>query len=173
MQDIYDAEKQLVKALPKMAKEASSEELREAIEEHLETTNGQVDRLERAFESLGQPVKGRSCEGMKGLISEGKEAMEEELPEPFGDIAIIAAAQKVEHYEIAAYGTARALAEKIGNDDVAELLQETLDEEKEADKKLTEVTRTVLREYSGEQEESLDEEEEDEMPSVRTRRRAS
>jgi ferritin-like metal-binding protein YciE len=175
LQDIYDAEKQLVKALPKMVKAASSEELQEALEEHLRVTEGQVERLEQVFERLGRPAKANTCEGMKGLIAEGKEAMEEKASQPFGDIAIIAAAQKVEHYEIASYGTARALAEMTDDADVADLLQQSLDEEKEADEKLTEVTQNLLSEFPGEEEEEEmeTEDEEPEMDTIRTRRRAS
>jgi len=173
LQDIYDAEKQLVKALPKMVKAASSEELQEALEEHLRVTEGQVERLEQVFERLGRPAKANTCEGMKGLIAEGKEAMEQKASEPFGDIAIIAAAQKVEHYEIASYGTARALAEMTDDADVADLLQQSLDEEKEADEKLTEVTQNLLSDLPGQEEEMEEEEEESEMNTMRTRRRAS
>src|ERR1700676_1498642 len=135
LRDIYDAEIQLVKALPKMAKAASSEELREALTEHLEQTKGQVQRLEEIFESLGVKPKGKPCAGMKGLIAEGQEVMEEDATEEMMDAALIGAAQRVEHYEIAAYGTARTFAEQLGNDEAAELLQLTLTEEKEADRK--------------------------------------
>ena len=144
LKDIYDAEKQLTKALPKMVKAAQSEELREALQEHLSVTEEQVTRLESVFDLIGQPAKGKTCEGMKGLIEEGKEAMEEYEDDPLKDVAIIGAAQRVEHYEIAAYGTVRTLAEKIGNREAAELLQQTLDEEKEADERLTEIAEEVL-----------------------------
>jgi ferritin-like metal-binding protein YciE len=144
LRDIYDAEKQLVKAIPKMAKAASSTELQEALNEHLEVTRGQVQRLEQAFEALGTKAKGKTCAGMKGLIEEGGEVIGQEANEDMKDLAIIGAAQRVEHYEIAAYGTARTLAEHLGNDDVAELLQETLDEEAEADMKLTQISTTLL-----------------------------
>ncbi|HZO56450.1 MAG TPA: ferritin-like domain-containing protein [Bryobacteraceae bacterium] len=138
VRDIYDAEKQLVKALPKMAKAADSEELAEGIEQHLEETKGQVERLEKVFDLLDVPAKGKTCKGMKGLIDEGAEALEDEAG-PLRDLAIIAAAQRVEHYEISAYGTARAIAEQMGNGDVAELLQQTEDEEKAADENLSRV----------------------------------
>jgi ferritin-like metal-binding protein YciE len=170
LQDIYDAEKQLVKALPKMTKGAFSEELQEALEEHLEVTNEQVTRLERIFERLGRPAKANSCEGMKGLIAEGREAMEEHGGEALGDIAIIAAAQKIEHYEIASYGTARALAEMTNKSEIADLLQKTLDEEKEADERLTEVTQSLLSELP---EEEGEEDEEAAQETLRIRRRAS
>lgn len=162
LKDMYDAEKQLVKALPKMAKAASSEELRSAIEEHLEVTKGQVQRLEQAFELLGAKAKGKPCAGMKGLIEEGQEVMSEDATEELMDVAMIGAAQRVEHYEIAAYGAARTFAEKLGHADVAQLLQETLDEEEEADRKLTQISETLLAQVSmgGEGGEEMEGEEE-------------
>jgi ferritin-like metal-binding protein YciE len=144
IRDIYDAEKQLVKALPKMAKSASSEELREAINEHLDVTKGQVERLEQVFEALSAKAQGKSCMGMKGLIEEGREQMELDGSDELRDAAIIGAAQRVEHYEISAYGTARTFAEKLGMNEVAELLQTTMDEEREADERLTEISETLL-----------------------------
>jgi ferritin-like metal-binding protein YciE len=156
MADLYDAEKQLVKALPKMAKAASNEQLREAFENHLEQTRSHVQRLEQAFELLDQKAKGKPCAAMKGLVEEGKETMEEDdLSDGLMDSAIIAAAQKVEHYEIAGYGTLSAWARSLGLDEVAGLLEETLAEEKEADEKLTQVGGDVLTEVesAGEQEE--------------------
>jgi ferritin-like metal-binding protein YciE len=164
LRDIYDAEKQLTKALPKMVKSASSDELKSALQEHLDVTERQVSRLEEVFSLLGLPAKGKPCHGMKGLIEEGKEIMEEDAEDPFHDAAMIGAAQKVEHYEIAAYGTARTLAEMMENQEVADLLQETLDEEKEADEKLTEICEDLLRSHA----ESADmEEEEEEMERPR------
>lgn len=142
IRDIYDAEKQLTKALPKMAKAASSEELETAFRDHLAETQGQVERLDKVFEALGVAAKGKPCKGMKGLIEEGGEAIEEEEG-PIRDLALIAAAQKVEHYEISAYGTARTLAEQIGNDEAVQLLQETEEEEKAADSKLTEIAMSI------------------------------
>lgn len=139
LKDIYDAEKRLVKAIPKMVKGASSEELRNALQEHLEVTKGQVQRLEEVFENLGMTAKGKPCAGMKGLIEEGEEVLGEDAPDMLMDAAIIGAAQRVEHYEMAAYGTARSMAERLGNTAVVDLLQETLNEEKEADEKLTEI----------------------------------
>ena len=170
LKDMYDMEKQLTKALPKMAKNASSDELRSAIEEHLEITNEQVKRLEQVFELIGEPAKSKTCAGMKGLIEEGKESMDEDAADPFGDCAIIAAAQRVEHYEIAAYGTARTLAEQIGNSEAANLLQETLDEEKEADEKLTQICESLLEEHGQEMGESQEEEEEEGMGRKRPMR---
>jgi ferritin-like metal-binding protein YciE len=137
LKDLYSAETQLVKALPKMAKKASAPELKQAFQDHLEETKGHVERLEEIFEELEEKPTGKTCKGMKGLIEEGEEMMSEEGQESVLDAAIISAAQKVEHYEMAGYGTARTFATILGEDDAAELLQETLDEEGEADKKLT------------------------------------
>jgi ferritin-like metal-binding protein YciE len=144
IKDLYDAEKQLVRALPKMAKSASSEELRAAFEDHLEETKTHVQRLEQVFEIMGVPAKGKTCAGMKGLVEEGDEVMKEDAVEELMDAALIGAAQRVEHYEMAAYGTARAMAERLGKQDAAGLLQETLDEEKAADEKLTEIAEDLL-----------------------------
>ncbi len=144
LKDIYSAEKQLLKALPKMAKTASSEELRSALEEHLEVTKGQVSRLEEVFQALGKTAKAKTCKAMQGLIAEGKEIMEEDAEDSVMDAGIIAAAQKVEHYEIASYGTVRTWARLCGQEEAAELLQETLDEEGEADKKLTELAEAII-----------------------------
>ncbi|MCU1338143.1 MAG: ferritin-like protein [Bryobacterales bacterium] len=159
VRDIYDAEKQLVKALPKMAKAADSEELADAIREHLEQTQNQVGRLENIFEMLGIPAKGKPCKGMRGLIEEGSEALEEDEG-VLRDLEIIAGAQKVEHYEIAAYGTARTIAERLGNDDAAKLLQETEDEEKAADSKLSEIAMSLYEVADMEESETDSEEEE-------------
>jgi len=144
LKDLYNAETQLVKALPKMAKAASNPDLKAAIEEHLEVTRGQVERLERVFEGLGVSPKGKKCKAMEGLIEEGKEVMEEDGEDAVIDAALIAAAQRVEHYEIAGYGCARTFAKLLGYDKAAQLLQETLDEEGEADKKLTELAETGI-----------------------------
>ena len=146
MQDLYDAEKQLVKALPKMVKAATSEDLSEAFENHLQQTRGHVERLERAFQMLDQKPKGRTCAAMKGLIGEAQERIEATDEGTLADSAMICAAQKVEHYEIAGYGTLKAWAEELGLDDVAALLQETLDEEKDADQKLSEIAGKVIAE---------------------------
>ena len=144
MQDVYDAEKQLVKAIPELAKAATNPELKDALKEHWEVTKGHVKRLEQAFKALGVKAKSKTCAGMKGLIAEGREVVKENDKGDICDAAIIGGAQRVEHYEIAAYGTIRTLAEKLGKDDVAELFQQTLDEEKEADEKLTEVSESML-----------------------------
>ena len=143
LKDLYHAEGQLVKALPKMAKAAQNEDLKKGILDHLEETEGHIRRLEEAFEHLGVPAKTKVCPAMKGLIEEGSEAIKENDASALRDALIIASAQKVEHYEIAAYGTVRTLAEKLQEDDVARLLQETLDEEGEADKKLTQLAEEV------------------------------
>ena len=145
LQDLYDAEKQLVKALPKMAKAASFPELRKGFEQHLEQTKTQVDRIEKAFQILGEDVKAKKCKGMAGLVKEGEELIKKEnADDATRDAGLIAAAQRVEHYEIAAYGTARTYANTLGEEDVAELLQTTLDEEAETDKKLTQVAEKAV-----------------------------
>jgi len=155
LRDLYDAENQLIKALPKMAKSSSSDELRQSIEEHLEQTRGQAERLEQIFEQLGEKPKGKKCKAMQGLIDEGKETLEEDMEEDTKDAAIIAAAQRVEHYEISGYGTARTYANLLGESEAAELLEETLNEEKETDQKLTQLAEEInveAAEGSGEEE---------------------
>ena len=144
LQDIYHAEGQIVKALPRMIKAASHPELQAAFEEHLAQTEGQIERLDQAFKLLGMPAKGKKCEGMAGLIEEGKKLMEEDADPAVMDAALISAAQKIEHYEIASYGTIVAWAEKLGHSDLAELLSETLEEEKETDEKLTELAESAI-----------------------------
>jgi ferritin-like metal-binding protein YciE len=144
MRDLYDAEKQLVKALPKVVKASSNSKLSEAFEKHLDQTRGHVQRLERAFELLGEKPKSKPCAAMQGLISEAGQATEEDMVEPLTDSAIICAAQKVEHYEIAGYGTLHAWAKALDLDEVAELLEETLQEEKAANDILTDVAREIL-----------------------------
>ena len=144
LKDLYSAENQLVKALPKMAKAAASPELKAAFEEHLEETKGQVDRLVTIFEQLEGSPKGKKCKAMEGLVEEGSEFIDADGDDYVKDAALICAAQKVEHYEIASYGCARTFATLLGLDEVAELLQETLDEEGNADKKLTELAETVI-----------------------------
>jgi ferritin-like metal-binding protein YciE len=144
MRDLYSAEKQLLKALPKMAKAASNEELKAGFEEHLTQTEGQVERLEQAFEMLGKPAKAETCKAMKGLIEEGQDIIEEDAEEAVHDAGLICAAQKIEHYEIASYGTIVAWAEKLGHSDLAELLSETLEEEKDTDEKLTELAESAV-----------------------------
>jgi ferritin-like metal-binding protein YciE len=143
IQDIYDAERQLVKALPKLAEAASSTDLVEAIRTHLAETQTQVSRLDEVFGMLGVKAAGKTCKAMKGLIEEGDEAAKAEEEGELRDLAIIATAQRVEHYEIAAYGTARAIAERLEMDDAVELLQQTEEEEQQADSKLTEVAESI------------------------------
>jgi ferritin-like metal-binding protein YciE len=144
LRDLHSAENQLLKALPKMAKGASSEELKLAFENHLDQTKVHVERLEEIFEGLDETPKGKTCQAMKGLVEEGSEILEEEGEESVLDAGIIAAAQKVEHYEIASYGTVRTFAQLLGEDEAAELLQETLDEEGEADKLLTQLAQDMV-----------------------------
>jgi ferritin-like metal-binding protein YciE len=158
LRDLHNAENQLVKALPKMAKAASNEELKEGFTQHLEETRGHIDRLDRALKMLGASAKGKTCHAMKGLVEEGSEAIEAEGPDAIRDAQLIGAAQRVEHYEIAAYGTARAFAETIGETKIADLLQDTLDEEGATDKKLTALAQTVNEEANS----ASDEDEEDE-----------
>jgi ferritin-like metal-binding protein YciE len=143
LRDLYSAEKQITKALPKMAKAASSNELRQAFESHLEETSGHVGRLEKIFNTLEKSSRGKTCEGMKGLLSEGAELIKEIGKGDVLDAGLISAAQRVEHYEMAGYGSVRAYAELLGNSGVVDLLQATLDEEKAADKKLTQISKTV------------------------------
>jgi ferritin-like metal-binding protein YciE len=143
LKDLYNAENQLVKALPKMAKAASSGELRRGFEEHLEQTKGHVQRLEQVFESLGEGSKGKKCKGMQGLIEEGADVMGEDFEGALMDAALIGAAQRVEHYEIAAYGTVCAFAKELGETEQASWLTETLEEEKETDEKLTKLAQQI------------------------------
>ena len=137
LRDTYDAEKQLTKALPKLAKAASNPKLRQAFEAHLKETEGQIERLEEVFESLGEKVRGKHCDGIAGIIEEGKSVMEENFDETTMDACLIAAGQRAEHYEVAAYGTLVAWAQAMGHIEAATLLQQNLDEEKAADEKLT------------------------------------
>ena len=137
LRDAYDAEKQLIKALPKMAKAASSAPLREAFESHLEETRGHVGRLEQVFASLDEKVRGKHCDGIEGIIEEGKSVMEQPLDEPTMDACLIAGGQRAEHYEMAAYGTLLAWARIMGHGEAANLLEATLEEEKAADAKLS------------------------------------
>jgi ferritin-like metal-binding protein YciE len=144
LKDLYSAETQLVKALPKMAKAATNDDLKAGFEEHLEQTKGHVSRLEEIAKILDMKLTGHACKAMKGLIEEGSELIEEDAEDAVRDAGLIGAAQRVEHYEIAGYGTARCLAETLGHDDVAKLLEETLEEEKETDEKLTELAESAI-----------------------------
>lgn len=147
IRDLYDAEKQLTKALPKMAKAASSDELKQAIEDHLQETQNQVERLNQIFEMLDQKATGKKCAAMAGLIKEGEEVIAS-TTDSVRDAGIIAAAQKVEHYEMSGYGSARTFAQMLGHDDAVSLLQETLDEEKNADRKLNDIAESQVNEQA-------------------------
>jgi ferritin-like metal-binding protein YciE len=144
LKDIHNAEKQILQALPKMAKAATHQELRKAFEEHERVTEEQVRRLETIFDDLGQKPSGKKCKGMEGLIEEGEEILSEDADPDVRDAALIAAAQRVEHYEIAAYGTARTYARQLGFDKHAELLQRTLDEEGQTDERLTKLAESRI-----------------------------
>jgi len=156
LKDLYDAENRLVKALPKMAKAATSDQLRSGFEEHLEQTRGHVDRLKEIFDSLGEKPSGKKCAGMIGIIKEGDELIEEEFADGAMDAALISAAQRVEHYEIAAYGCVRTWADLLGESEASALLEKTLEEEKETDQKLTQLAEDVnveAKEIGGEESE--------------------
>lgn len=144
LRDMYSVENQLIKALPRIAKNATSPELQTALEEHLEETKRQAERLEQIFEQLDARAKGVKCHGMEGLLEEGKELLSEEAEPSVLDAGIIAACQKVEHYEMASYGTLRTWAQILGHDDIAKTLQEILDEEKAADEKLNQIAEHIV-----------------------------
>ena len=144
IQDLYDAEQRLTKALPKMANAASNPALKSAFQEHLKETEGHVKRLETVFKEIGQSAKGRTCEAMKGLVAEGEEVLDATGEPDVKDAALIAAAQRVEHYEMAGYGTVRNFARQLGHHEAVTLLQATLDEEKAADKKLTDLAESTI-----------------------------
>lgn len=163
LKDIYDAEKQITKALPKMIKKAGADELRTAFEEHLQQTEQQIGRLEEVFEQLGMPARGKKCIGMQNLLKEGAEMMAEVDDEDTRDALMIAAAQKVEHYEIAAYGTLRVWANLLGHAESAALFEETLDEEKETDQRLTAIAESFVNQEAADTE---DDEEEEEAPAA-------
>jgi len=172
LKDLYSAENQLVKALPRMAKAATNEDLRMAFEIHLQETKGQVERLDRIFAELDEKAKGKKCVAMEGLIEEAKDLLEEDADPMVLDAALIAAAQKVEHYEIASYGCVRTYARILGYTEAESLLQATLDEEGEADKKLNELAETAINIEAAEQNDEDDEE--DEAPNNnRVRRRVT
>ena len=176
LKDLHNAELQLVKALPKMAKAASNDQLRQGFEEHLEQTRGHVQRLEEIFEQLNENPKGKKCSGMEGLVREGSETMDEDFEGAVMDAALIGAAQRVEHYEIAAYGTAAEFARTLGEPEHVSLLEETLREEKETDEKLTELAKEINQEASememGEETE-VEETEEEEEPAERARAKST
>jgi ferritin-like metal-binding protein YciE len=161
LKDLYSAEKQLTKALPKMAKNASSDQLRQALTEHLGETEQHVERLEQIGETLGVKLSGKKCKGMEGLIEEGAESLEISEDENLSDIAIIAAGQRVEHYEISGYGTAKAIANELGYEKVVELLSETEAEEIAADEKLTQIVTSEIYPALHSKDETQEDEEED------------
>jgi ferritin-like metal-binding protein YciE len=161
LRDLMDAERQLTKALPKMARAAESDELRTAFEEHLDETRGHVDRLNQAMRALGGGGRGTKCKGMEGLVEEGSEHLEEDAEPSVRDAMLIGAAQKVEHYEIAAYGTARTHATLLGYDEVARLLEATLDEEKAADAKLSSIAEHAVNLQAANEQDDEEEEEDD------------
>jgi len=157
LRDIYDAEKRLTKAIPKLAKKASNDDLRSALEEHLQETEGQIARLEEAFEHLGERAKGKPCAGMRGILEEGNEHVGEDYEDDdLRDAVIIGSAQRVEHYEMAAYGTAIAHARVLQQDDIVQLLEESLEEEKAADAKLSEIAESVVNLEAADQSEESD-----------------
>jgi ferritin-like metal-binding protein YciE len=157
LKDLYDAENQITKALPKMIDAASSEELQSALTEHLEITRQQTKRIEQIFQNMGEKLKSEKCKGMEGLIKEGSGIISEDMDENVKDAAIISATQKVEHYEMAGYGTVRTWADLLGEDEAEELLQQTLDEEKEADKKLNDLAEQINVEAEAAEGEDVDE----------------
>ncbi|PYQ69644.1 MAG: ferritin-like domain-containing protein [Acidobacteria bacterium] len=153
LKDMYDAEKQLTKALPKLAKKATTPDLQDAFEEHLRQTEQHMERLEQVFDQLGMPVKGKTCKGMKNLIAEGNDMIADADDDATRDAIMIAAAQKVEHYEIAAYGTLRTWANVLGHREIASMLEDTLEEEKETDQKLTGIAEGFVNQAAAEDEE--------------------
>lgn len=172
IRDLYNAEKQLVKAPPKMAKGATSEELREALESHLDETENQVTRLERVFELLDEKPRGKHCAGMAGIVEEGSEKLQEDMEDMVLDACLIASAQKVEHYEMGAYGTVIAWAEALGLNEVRDVLNEKLEEEKAADKKLTALAESGINDAATAGESDMEEEEQATTMSRESSRRS-
>jgi ferritin-like metal-binding protein YciE len=170
LRDTYDAERQLTKALKKLAKAATAPELRDAFATHLEETRGQIDRLEQVFESLDEKVRGKHCDGIAGIIEEGDSIMEEDFDETTMDACLIAAGQRAEHYEMAAYGTLVAWAKVLGHTDAAELLQQTLDEEKAADDKLSALAEGGINQSAADAGESAEDEDEPPAPPAAARK---
>lgn len=173
LKDLYSAETQLVKALPKMAKASSNAELRQGFEEHLRQTSEHVSRLEQIFEALGEKPTGKKCVGMEGLVKEGAETIAEDYEGALMDAAIIGAAQRVEHYEIAGYGTVRAFAELLGENEHVSLLEQTLAEEKETDEKLTQLAEQINSQAGGRETETENRESAGNQPSKSKSRRAA
>jgi ferritin-like metal-binding protein YciE len=165
LKDLYNAENQLLKALPKMARKASAPELKRAFQDHLVQTEGHVNRLEKIFKGLGEKPTGKTCKAMKGLVEEGKEIIEEDGDDSVLDAALIGAAQRVEHYEIAGYGVVRTFASLLGENSAVDLLQRTLNEEGETDKKLTALAETVINVEASEAEE-------DEKPKSKAKKKS-
>ena len=170
LRDTYDAEKQLTKALPKLAKAATSADLRAAFEAHLEETREHVERLERVFESLDEKVRGKHCDGIAGIIDEGKSIMEEDFDQATMDACLIAAGQRAEHYEMAAYGTLVAWARGMGHEEAVTLLQATLDEEKAADEKLTALAEGGINQDAADAAHPAEDEEDDDATAARAGR---
>ena len=170
LRDTYDAEKQLLKALPKMAKAATSPELRSAFESHLEETRGHVERLEQVFDTLDETAKGKHCDGIAGIIEEGKLVMEEDFDDSTMDACLIAGGQRAEHYEMAAYGTLVAWAQAMGHNEAAMLLQETLDEEKAADEKLASLAEDGINQEAAALAHPADDDEEEDRRPAKSRR---
>ncbi len=173
LRDAYDAEKQLLKALPKLAKASTAEELRAAFESHLEETRGQVEKLEQVFGLLDEKVRGKHCDGIAGIIEEGKSVMEEDFDEQTMDACLIASGQRAEHYEMAAYGTLVAWAKALGHEEAAGLLEEILDEEKAADEKLSELAEGGINQAAAQGASGEDEGDESEAPASRTTRKSA
>lgn len=174
LRDTFDAEKQLTKALPKLAKAATSPDLRAAFEHHLQETRAQLERLTQVFESIGEKPRGKHCDGMAGIIEEGKSALEEDVDDATMDAMLIASAQRAEHYEMAAYGTLVAWAQAMGHTDAAELLQETLDEEKTADEKLSTLAEGGINQDAADRAHGdAADEDEDEVAPVAARRKTA
>jgi ferritin-like metal-binding protein YciE len=173
IKDLYSMEKQLTKAIPKMAKGSNEEELKTALTNHLEETQGQVERLDQIAEMLGVRTSGKKCLGMEGLVNEGSEVLGEDGDESICDLAIIGAADRVEHYEIAAYMSAISLAQKMGKDDVVSLFQESLAEEQAADEKLRSIAETLLESAPAGEDEGGEEMEEEEADSEPVRKKAT
>jgi ferritin-like metal-binding protein YciE len=171
VRDAYDAEKQIIKALPKIIKTVSSEDLREGLQMHFEETKNQVERLEQVFESIGEKVRGKHCAGMAGILEEGKDAMEEDFDDTAMDAVLVSGCQRVEHYEITAYGTLIAWARAMGHDEAADLLQESLDEEKAADEKLTKIAEGGINQAAADIAHPDDAEAEDEAADRRAPQR--
>jgi len=173
LRDTYDAERQLTKVLPKLAKASSNAKLRQAFESHLQETQGQIARLEKVFASLGEKVRGKHCDGIAGIIEEGKSIMEEDFDETTMDACLIAAGQRAEHYEMAAYGTLVAWAQAMGQSEAAKVLQQTLDEEKAADKKLSGLAEGGINQSAADAAHPEEEDEEPEAPASRARKSSS